>query len=349
MKYTAADSFAGAGGLSLGLVRAGFDLLLSFDNDPVCVETLKLNERYFQHPAELHDINDVLGGVLLRSLGLKPGELFLLAGGPPCQGFPVQRIGSDDDLRNSLVLKFISLVLELKPRFFLMENVPGIRGKRGASLLSEALQLAANGGYFIHESVLDAQDFGVPQRRRRVFVVGERADNALARFSFPQPTTTPETRHTVRQAIGWLPPTPPDGAVHPGISLHRADRLSELNRQRLEALAPGQGREHLPDHLLADCHKRSSDAIGHRNVYGRMPWDDVAPTITARFDSFTRGQFGHPEQVRSISLREGALLQTFPLDFEFYGNKVEVARQVGNAVPPVLAEILGRQIIDCST
>ena len=101
----------------------------------------------------------------------------------------------------------------------------------------------------------------------------------------------------------------------------------------------------LPEHLLADCHKAGADKIGHRNVYGRMKWDDVAPTITARFDSFTRGMFGHPEQNRTISLREGALLQTFPNDFEFVGNKVDIARQIGNAVPVNLAVAVGKELI----
>lgn len=105
--------------------------------------------------------------------------------------------------------------------------------------------------------------------------------------------------------------------------------------------------EHLPDELVADCHRVGADVIGHRNVYGRMEWDSVAPTITARFDSFTRGQFGHPEQDRSISLREGALLQSFPKDFLFAGSKVEVARQIGNAVPPMLARAMGQSLIQC--
>ena len=99
--------------------------------------------------------------------------------------------------------------------------------------------------------------------------------------------------------------------------------------------------------MLADCHKVDSSVIGFRSVYGRMAWDEVAPTITARFDSFTRGKFGHPVQDRSVSLREGALLQTFPVDFEFTGNKVDVARQIGNAVPPVMAECIGQSILKC--
>lgn len=324
-------------------------MLLSFDNDPKCVETFQLNRRYFRHPAVCEDVGNMLDGALLRRLGLARGELFLLAGGPPCQGFSVQRIGPDEDDRNTLVEKFILLVGEVLPLYFLMENVPGIAGKRGRALLAKALRMAAGFGYYIHQATLDAQDFGVPQRRRRVFVVGERIDNGFPTFRFPSPSTPAGSRVTVRQAIGHLPPPPADGSDHPRIPHHRADRLSEMNKRRLRALKPGQGREYLPKQLLAACHLVDPSVIGHRNVYGRMSWDDVAPTITARFDSFTRGQFGHPEQLRTISLREGALLQTFPIDFVFSGSKVDIARQIGNAVPPLLAETLGRQIIECHT
>ena len=116
--------------------------------------------------------------------------------------------------------------------------------------------------------------------------------------------------------------------------------------ERIRAIKEGQGRDNLPDELLADCHRIDSSVIGFRSVYGRMSWDDVAPTITARFDSFTRGKFGHPTQDRTISLREGALLQTFPVDFQFIGNKVDIARQIGNAVPPLMAKHIGASIIE---
>lgn len=343
MKYTCIDSFCGAGGLCLGLERAGFDVLLSFDIDPLCIESFKRNGKYFRHPALAADIQDMLGGKLLELCGLKRGELFLLAGGPPCQGFSVQRRGSDIDERNALVLKYGQLIDELYPMYFVMENVSGLGGKRGKSILDELVESVGKLGYYIHVRTLDAQDYGVPQRRRRYIIVGERKDLGR-RYEYPAPSAE---RRTVRDTIGSLPPPPEDGSDHPDIPLHRRDRLSELNLRRLAALKEGQGRDDLPAELLAPCHHRDSSLIGYRKVYGRMAWDEVAPTITAKFDSFTRGQFGHPEQMRSISLREGALLQTFPMDFDFAGNKVDIARQIGNAVPPVLAEAIGRSIIDC--
>ena len=343
MKYTCIDSFSGAGGLSLGLSNSGFEVLFSFDNDQLSVNTQKNNAKYFKHEISCLDITTLKPKLLMKKLGLSRGELTLFAGGPPCQGFSIQRIGKDLDDRNSLVSVYIQNVIEFFPKFFLMENVPGITGKRGKEILEKALSIAEGKGYYIHKEILDAQNFGVPQRRKRLIIVGERLDGAVPLYKFPKPL---KKKITVRETISQLPVPPLDGTDHESLSLHRRDRLSKLNIERIKFLKPGQGREFLPDNLLADCHKVDSSIIGHRNVYGRMYWDDVAPTITARFDSFTRGLFGHPKQNRSITLREGALLQTFPKDFTFCGNKVDIARQIGNAVPPKLAFTIGKSIIE---
>jgi DNA (cytosine-5)-methyltransferase 1 len=342
MIYTCIDSFSGAGGLSLGLSKAGFDILFSFDIDQLSIKTQKLNTKYFKHEAACADIIQLNSKQLMKKLGINRGELTLFAGGPPCQGFSIQRIGDDSDERNNLIFEFMKKVVDFLPKFFLMENVPGINGKRGKDILEYALTFAEQNGYFIHRQILDAQDYGVPQRRKRLIIVGEQMFNGKTRFQFLKVN---RKKATVRDTIFRLPQPPLDGKEHEKISLHRSDKLSKINLERIRFLKPGQGREFLPESLLADCHKIDSSIIGHRNVYGRMRWDDVAPTITARFDSFTRGMFGHPEQDRSISLREGALLQTFPMDFDFCGNKVEIARQIGNAVPPKLAYAIGKNII----
>lgn len=341
---TAIDAFCGAGGLSIGLAQVGFDILLGFDLDKKCVETLALNSDTIRHKTLQSDVKDMLGGMLLKHAKIGKGELDLIAGGPPCQGFSVQRtIGGDLDARNLLVDDYGDLIAEAKPRFFLMENVPGIGGKRGREIVDRFKDRMTETGYFCHEKILDAQDYGVPQRRRRFIVVGERLTGTGPLFEWPKPVRT-KAANTVRTTIGHLPAPPTDGSDHPDFFGHRSDRLSEVNKARLLALKEGQARDDLPKHLLADCHKVSSDVIGHRNVYGRMTWDEVAPTITARFDSFTRGKFGHPDQLRSISLLEGALLQTFPRSYYFSGNKVDIARQIGNAVPPKFAAAIGRAI-----
>ncbi len=343
MEYTCIDSFCGAGGLGLGLKNAGLKILYSFDIDDKCIKAINKNSQYFGHKAEAADISDMLGGNLLKKCNLKRGELFLLAGGPPCQGFSVQRRGSDTDERNKLVLKYGQLINELYPYYFVMENVSGIAGKRGKTILEQLIADIEAIGYTVHVKLLDAQDYGVPQRRKRYILIGERIDLGK-KYKYPEPTGE---HHTVRETIGFLPIPPSDGSDHPDFPLHRRDKLSKKNLERINSIKEGQGRDNLPEELLADCHKIDSSVIGYRNVYGRMSWDEVAPTITARFDSFTRGKFGHPDQPRSISLREGALLQTFPLDFEFEGNKVDIARQIGNAVPPVLGEQFGKSIIEC--
>lgn len=342
MEYTCIDSFCGAGGLGLGLKKAGFKILLSFDIEQKCIDTINANKKYFDHTAIRADIADMLNQNLLKKCELKRGELFLLAGGPPCQGFSVQRRGSDSDVRNELVLKYGQMVDELYPCFFVMENVTGLAGKRGKTILEQLLENVESIGYDVSVNLLDAQDYGVPQRRKRYVIVGKRKDINTT-YIPPIPNSK---RITVRDAISFLPEPPLNGKDHPDIPLHRRDKLSELNLRRIQAIKPGQGRDDLPEELRAECHKIDSSVIGYRNVYGRMAWDEVAPTITARFDSFTRGKFGHPDQPRSISLREGAILQTFPMDFMFTGNKVDVARQIGNAVPPVLAECIGKSIIE---
>lgn len=344
-RYTCIDGFSGAGGLCLGLLLAGIDVLYSFDIDAKAIATINSNKKYFKsHKAEVRDIYTINPFELLESLNLESGQLDLLAGGPPCQGFSVQRRGEDVDQRNLLVADYINKVIAIRPKMFILENVPGIEGKRGKNILHEALSKVEDEGYFIHKKLLDAQDFGIPQRRKRVIIVGERKDHEHPLFEYP---SSKKRRVTVKEAIMSLPEPPIDGSEHIEISLHRRDRLSPINIERLKHLEPGQGRDFLPQYLLADCHKVNSKIIGHRNVYGRMPLDDVAPTITARFDSFTRGMFGHPTQNRSISLREGAILQTFPMDFSFVGNKVEVARQIGNAVPVLMAKEIGCKIIEC--
>ena len=190
----------------------------------------------------------------------------------------------------------------------------------------------------VHVDKLVAYDYGVPQLRKRVFMVGIRSELTSRGFVFPDPTT-PEGAGTVRDAIEDLA-----RLTELEIPNHRGDRLSPINLERIRALGPGEGRENLPDELQLDCHRNNRDHR-HLDTYSRMAWDEPAPTITARFDSFSRGRFGHPEQDRSITLREGARLQGFPDSFEFIGTKVSVARQIGNAVPPPLARAVGEALV----
>lgn len=331
MTLRAIDLFSGAGGLSLGLTAAGFDVVAAVDNWQLAVDTYTKN---LSHAAICRDVSSLSGAELCEMAAVGLGGVDLLAGGPPCQGFSVQRIGGDYDPRNALVLEFARLVLEIKPRAFVMENVPGLLGKRGAHTFSMFKERVESFGYCVDVQRINAADYGVPQNRRRVLVSGFRGTRKAEGL---QPKKV--SRHlTVWDAIGDLPMADPPGWIGSADPLHIESKMSDLNRERLSLIPPGGGFEDLPVDMRVDCHARGAAAIGHRGVYGRLHPDQPAGTITARFDSFTRGRFAHPYEHRNVTLREGARLQTFPDDFIFLGNREEIAAQIGNAVAPRLAQ-----------
>lgn len=332
------DLFCGAGGMSLGFIRAGFDMIFAVDNDPAAVETHCKNLGPHAYTADVYELTkSSIEDQIHQSLD----NLDVVVGGPPCQGFSVQRRGSDEDVRNHLVLEYLRLVLEIKPKFFVMENVAGLESPRGRPFLKELYEKCGSNGYTLHRAKLTAAHFGVPQLRQRVVIVGERRE-VFPLFSFPEGShKTPESWTTVRSAIADLM-----SKTEHDLANHRADRLSPVNLERIRAITEGQGRDSLPEHLQLDCH-RNNPTHRHLDVYGRMAWDAPSPTITARFDSFSRGRFGHPELDRTITLREGARLQSFPDDFVFHGSKVQVAKQIGNAVPPLMAQAIAERILQC--
>ncbi len=326
---TALDLFCGAGGLSLGLARAGFKVTCAIDAWGAAVASYRAN--FPAHGCLQEDVS-ALDPSRLSALGLM--DLDLVAGGPPCQGFSIQRIGADEDDRNDLVMAFGRVVVACRPKMFVMENVTGLLGARGRPTFSRLAALLSSTGYEVAHQVLDAAAYGVPQVRRRVFVVGRRRDVA-GRFAFPPPVTPIPV--AVGTALSGLPSPPCDFTPMPGDILHRRTRLSPLNQQRIALVPPGGGFEDLPLELRVDCHKAGAGKIGHRSVYGRLHPDRPAGTITARFDSFTRGRFGHPLEARNLTLREGARLQGFPDSHVFLGTQEEVAAQIGNAIPPPMA------------
>lgn len=334
----AIDLFCGAGGMTSGLVARGFEVVGAVDSWDVAIGS---HRRNFDHPVIQSDIAELDAATLLAELDVDPAMVIdLVVGGPPCQGFSIQRIGPDHDERNHLVLEFARLTMDLAPRYVLMENVKGLLGRRGAPLLRECLRLLAEGGYEASVDVVDAADFGVPQRRLRAILSSWRNGEA----PLERPSAIPPTTHsTVWDAIGDLPRPPSTGHMSPD-PLHVESRMSKLNKQRLALIPAGGGFEDLPPHMRVACHRNGAAKIGHRNVYGRLAPDKPAATITARFDSFTRGKFAHPFEDRNITLREGARLQTFPDDFEFIGNREQVAAQIGNAVPPQLAAVLADSV-----
>lgn len=336
MTLTALDLFCGAGGLSLGLGAAGFRVVGAFDAWEPAVRSYRAN---FGHPCFLEDVARLDEG-RLAELGL-PREVDVVAGGPPCQGFSAQRIGPDEDARNDLVMAFGRVVAAARAKAFIMENVRGLVGARGRATLARFLSEMRERGYEAEWRVLDAADFGVPQSRKRVFVLGRKVGTG-GRIAFPVPSGAVPV--TVVEAFEGLASPPEDFTAAPGDPLHRRTRLSPLNQRRIELVPPGGGFEDLPTELRVDCHKAGAERIGHRAVYGRLHPNRPAGTITARFDSFTRGRFGHPTEPRNLTLREGARLQGFPDAHAFLGTQEEVAAQIGNAIPPPLARAVAEAV-----
>jgi DNA (cytosine-5)-methyltransferase 1 len=342
---TVIDLFAGCGGGSTGFASAGFRVAGAVEIDPVAADAYQANVGL--RPL-VRDICSVQGSDLLEDAGLQPGELTLLFGCPPCQSFTILRRGATttplDLLRNELPGEYLRLVEELRPRHLAFENVPGMvegRWRPHFDMLIGRLQAL---GYRPAHGVVDAADYGVPQRRRRLLVIASRvaepelpaATHAATRVDGLAPYGT------VREAIGHLAPLE-SGQRDPEDVFHRARRHSPIALERLRAVPEGGGRKDLPAHLQLECHR---DHDGHYDIYGRMWWDQPAPTLTSGCTNVTRGRFGHPQQDRAITVREAMLLQGFPPRAVLRGGVEAMALQVGNAVPPPLAECIGHRILE---
>jgi DNA (cytosine-5)-methyltransferase 1 len=335
---TCIEAFSGPGGLSLGLMRAGFDVRAAFDIDGPSVDTYRRNlgDHGFQA-----DIRDLTADDLRERAGLTTREVDLLAGGPPCQGFSKQKRGAHlGDKRNALVLEQLRLIHELRPRAFLMENIPQLAQVRGEHLVSafgnELREYRLRSHFYV------AADYGVAQTRERFILVGIRKD-VEGGFEIPEPTTPKWL--TVGEVIGDLPEPPTDYTDHSEYPNHQAARVTTANIERFSHVPEGGGWQEIPFELRLPCHQKvDTSKGGWPDVYGRLRWDGQCPTITGGFDSFTRGRYGHPRSDRPLTPREAARLQGFPDDFVFLGTRHDIRHQIGNAVPVPLAEAVGRAI-----
>ena len=338
---TCIDAFCGPGGLSLGLRRAGFSVRFAMDLDKFSVETYRNN---LGDHVKLTDACEVTGTHLRKACGLPAGEdLDLFAGGPPCQGFSKQKRGAHlGDKRNALVRQYLRLVRELNPKAFLLENVAMFAQVRGKKLLAE-FETTLN-HYDLTGHFYLAADYGLAQKRERFILVGIRQE-IEGEFRIPEPTT-PQWP-TVRDVIGDLPEPPADYTDHPKYPNHQAARVTQANIERFSHVPQGGGWQDIPKKLRLKCHQTvDTSKGGWPDVYGRLCWHGQCPTITGGFDSFTRGRYGHPQQDRPLTPREAARLQGFPDDFIFTGTRHDIRHQIGNAVPPPLAEAVGRSIAD---
>jgi len=337
-RFTCVETFCGAGGLGSGLKEAGFELLFAFDKDRMAVRTYRHN---VSEDAEDWDINDISAFDILARTGVKKGELTLLSGGPPCQGFSRQKHkNGKPDKRNRLVVKYVRLVQGIEPMFFLVENVDMFTKKRGKKYL-RLLEIGLSPRYDLVVREINCADYGVPQIRKRTIIVGVRKDLNI-RYEFPTPTYSSDSWVTVGEALRGLPSPPKDGSEHPEYPNHCCPKMTKINIERISYVPQGSGRKCIPKRLRLPCHKKKT---GWPDVYGRMSVDKPAPTITGGFDNFTRGRFAHPFENRPITYREAAILQTFSPEYRFFGTKADIRTQIGNAVPPLIGRILGESII----
>ena len=322
----AVDLFSGCGGLSLGLKNAGFSVVAAIELNSRAVKTYAAN-----HQGGViweKDIRDVQASELLDRLRLTRGQIDLLAGCPPCQGFSRLRTLNGSrrvrDPRNELIREFQRFVADLEPRSVMMENVPGLANDKR---FTEFCRFLASRGYRGKSCVLDAADFGVPQRRLRLVYLAGRG------FDIPFASNI-DGKKTVRDVIHGLPKAGDSGDDAHDRGEHRSKDVMRMIRR---VPKNGGSRGDLPRDLQLKCHERCD---GFGDVYGRMAWNAVAPTITSGCFNPSKGRFLHPDEDRAITLREAALLQGFPREYQFDADtgKEALAELIGNAMPPPFVE-----------
>jgi len=333
----AVDLFCGAGGLTRGLKTAGIDVRLGVDLDPACEYPFSFNNRTSFLCKSVQEISP--DEITQEWTG---ATYSLLAGCAPCQPFSLYSQGKSDetDGRWNLLGQFKRLALATNPTLLTMENVPRLAEQ---SIFHEFVAALEDAEYQVDFRVVKSSDYGVPQQRERLVLLASK----LGPISLIAPTHAKRPR-TVRQAIADLPALKAGGA-HARDALHQAATLSPINLRRIRASRPGGTWRDWEPELVAKCHRKKTGKT-YPSVYGRMSWDEPAPTMTTQFFGFGNGRFGHPEQDRAISLREGAIIQSFPKTYRFVkpGQPIHcktLGRLIGNAVPVKLGEAIGRSII----
>ena len=331
------DMFCSIGGLTYGLQRAGISVNAGLDIDGSCRFAYEKNCEATFIEADIREISfaDV-------ATYFSDAEYRVLVGCAPCQPFSshTKLRSYQADARWNLIDEFLRVILEGRPEIVSMENVPQLMGK---SIYDKFKRELTDVGYKVSDGVLSCAQFGVPQSRSRLVMLA----SLLGQIDMPNPTT--HSHPTVRQVIGHLEHLE-QGQSSATDPLHVCSRLAPINLKRIRASKPGGSWRDWPAELLPNCYKKASGST-YGSVYGRMQWDKPAPTLTTQFYRYGTGRYGHPEQDRALSFREGAILQTFPEEYQFIapGEKAsfsKIGRQIGNAVPPSLGVAIGKTIID---
>lgn len=338
--YRLIDLFSGAGGMTLGFVDdrfcGGYECIISLDSDAAAMSTHGAN---FACEGVVGDIEEFL------SSGASVPHADVVIGGPPCQGFSLLNRNRKGDPRRALWEPFLEMVFRSGAAVFVMENVAELLNSREMHQINERAEAY---GFTLHASVLNAADYGAPQTRKRTFTIGAKSDLFTFGIFLPEQTHAGRWR-TVREAIGDLPD--PEGTEirdeTPPLDLHFGRNPTKKSRLRYEAIPPGGNRFDLQRNapeLLPECWRKKTS--GGTDIFGRLWWDRPSVTIRTEFFKPEKGRYLHPEKPRPITHREAARLMGFPDDFLFRGSKIEIARQIGNAVPPLMAGAIARQVKD---
>ncbi|SRR5258708_7103994 len=333
------DIFCGIGGLTHGFVKEQFNVVAGLDIDATCQYAYEHNNKAKFICKKIEDVE------AREILDLYQGtQVKILVGCAPCQPFSLykKKKGSKDQ-KWKLLGEFANLIVEVQPDVISMENVPELLKFNKGAVFTNFVQRLTDAGYIVTSHLVYCPNYGIPQKRTRLVVFASK----FGSVGLIEKTHTQEEYRTVRDAIGDLPP------IEAGTSciddpLHRAIGLSELNLKRIRQSLPGGNWNDWDDELRTACHKRES-GTHYKSVYGRMLWDEPAPTLTTECYAYGSGRFGHPDQDRAISLREAALLQTFPLDYLFTQSEEElyfktIGRHIGNAVPVDLGRVIAKSI-----
>ena len=336
IKASVVDLFCGAGGLSYGFKSQAFRLAAGIDIDEACRYPYEENNGA---PFLRKDVASLTAAEVQPLFA--PGDVRVLVGCAPCQPFSTYN-QKNDDPNWRLLHAFGGLIDKVRPDVVSMENVPRLMKFKGGATFQKFVDTLREAKYHVVWDVLYGPDFGLAQTRSRLVLLASQ----LGEIALPEPTHKDRHR-TVKEEIGDLPPLA-HGDIDETDPLHRASRLSEINAQRIASSKPGGTWRDWEDNLVADCHKVETGK-GYSSVYGRMAWTSPAPTITTQFYGFGNGRFGHPDQNRALSLREGALLQGFPREYEFVepGKQIhftKVGRLIGNAVPVTLASAIAKAV-----